>query len=46
VNPPRVAENGLEDRSDLVGAPLEEVRVEPRETLLGPAVRSALGNRG
>ena len=43
VDAPSVAEDGLEDRPDLVGAPLEEVGVEACEPLLGAAIRGALG---
>ncbi len=43
VDAPRVGEDGLEHRADLVRAALEEVRVEPLEALLGAAVRLALG---
>ncbi len=42
VHPPRVDEHGLEHRTDLVGAALEEVGVEAFEPWLGPAVRSAI----
>ena len=46
-----VGENGLEHGPDLVGAALEEVRVQALEALLGSAVRVALrlrraGERG
>ena len=50
VDAPRVGENGLEHGPDLVGAPLEEVRVKAFEARLGPAIRLAFrlraGERG
>ena len=42
MDAPRVAEHRLEDGADLVGAALEEVRMEPYEALVRAAIGSAL----
>ena len=42
VNPARVAQDGLENRSDLVRATLEEIGVQALESRLGPAIGGTL----